>query len=373
MRDEINILHISPYFNYVCGVSKYVYLVLRGMKELSINNIPKLNLYFITNGGNALNRLYSIDIKPDIIPFKRGLGNLFFIISNTLQLEKYCISHNIDIIHSHHRYTELLSYLVKKRVSRKINKQIKIITTAHSIVKGYKSISFKSDKIIAVSNTVKNYLINNYRISKQNIIQFNNPVDISNDSNQIKINKSDLGINDRSKVILFVGRYSKEKGIDYLIKAFLEISRTHDLFLLIITDADENIKRKVKRKSEKIIFIEPCEDITMYYSLSDIVVVPSLVESLPYVVIESGMNKKFLIASNINGINEFIEDGKHAILFEAKNYNALIEALQRALNMSKTEKEQFVENLHARTNAFIDPVRYAEKLLKIYLEILNDS
>ncbi|MEG8988649.1 glycosyltransferase family 4 protein [Ignavibacteria bacterium 4148-Me] len=372
MRDEINLLHISPYFNYVCGVSKYVYLVLRGLKELSVNNVPKLNLHFITNGGDALSRLSSIDIRPDIITFKRGFRNLFFIIPNTFQLEKYCISHKIDIIHSHHRYTELLSYLVKKGIFRKTEKHIKIITTAHSIVKGYKSISFKSDKIIAVSNTVKNNLINNYGISEKKIVQFYNPVDKSV-TNEIQINRNDFKIDNKSKVILFVGRYSKEKGIDILIKAFLEVSKTYNLFLLIITDADENIKSHILRKNGRIIFIKPSDDITMYYKLSDIVIVPSLVESCPYVVLESGMNKKFLIASNINGINEFIEDGKHAILFEANNYKALIDSIQKALKISNSQKQQFVENLYEKTNTFSDPRSYAEKLLKIYIEMLNDS
>jgi len=372
MRDEINLLHISPYFNYVCGVSKYVFLVLRGLKELPINNIPKLNLHFITNGGDALSRLNSINIKPDIITFKRGFRNLFFIISNVWQLEKYCLAHKIDIIHSHHRYTELLSYLVKKRILRKTGKQIKIITTAHSIVKGYKSISFKSDKIIAVSNAVKNNLISIYGIPEQKIIQFYNPVDKSI-THGIQISRNDFKIDNNSKVILFAGRYSKEKGIDVLIKAFLDVSKTHNLFLLIITDVDENIKRDILRKNERIIFIEPCDDITMYYKLSDIVVVPSLVESCPYVVLEAGINKKILIASNINGINELIEDGKHAILFEADNYRALIEAIQKALRLSDTQKQQLTENLYEKTNSFSDPRSYADNLLKIYLEMLNDS
>lgn len=373
MRDNINILHISPYFNYVCGVSKYVYLLLRGLKELSVDCIPKINLYFITNGGDALQRLNSLGIKPHIIDFKRGMANLFYLIPNTCQLKEYCLSNNIDIIHSHHRYPELISNIIKKRIFKKNGKKIKTITTVHSIVNGYRNLSFQSDKIIAVSKTVRKNLINNYNVSEEKIIQFYNPVDKSNNYEKKRINRSNLEIDDQSKIILFVGRYSKEKGVDVLVKAFLEVSKVYDLYLLMITDAKDNIKRKILNKSDKIIFIKPCDDITMYYEISDIVVVPSLIESCPFVVLEAGINKKLLIASNVDGNSESLEDGKHAVMFDAGNKKKLIEAIQKALNMSEVQKQKLAENLHEKVNTFFDYKIYAEKLYRIYLSMLNDS
>lgn len=224
-----------------------------------------------------------------------------------------------------------------------------------------------------MSKTVRKNLINNYNVSEEKIIQFYNPVDKSNNYGKKRINRSNLEIDDQSKIILFVGRYSKEKGVDVLVKAFLEVSKVYDLYLLMITDAKDNIKRKILNKSDKIIFIKPCDDITMYYEISDIVVVPSLIESCPFVVLEAGISKKLLIASNIDGNSESLEDGKHAVLFDAGNEKKLIEAIQKALNMSEVQKQKLAENLHEKVNTFFDYKIYAEKLYEIYLSMLNDS
>lgn len=369
MKKELNILHISPYFNYVCGVSKYVYLVLKELKKSSDSDL-KLNLHFITNGGDGLNRLLAAGIKPTLFTFKKGVINSVYLKNNIIQLEDFCLNNDIDVIHTHHRYPELLSSIIQKRIFSKTGKKIKTITTAHSIVKGYRSISFQSDKIIAVSNTIKKYLIDNYRIPEEKIIQQFNPVDRLNNKVKEKIGRNKYGIPDESKIILYVGRFSNEKGIKVLLKAFSEIVKHKNVFLMMISDANEKEQKKIISRNSKIIFIKPCDDITEYYQLADIVVVPSLIESsLPYAVIESASNKKLLITSNIEVMKEFIEHNKHVIMFETDNHKALINAIYQAINMSEENKHVMTENLYSLINMFDNPKNYANKLLNIYINL----
>ncbi len=63
------------------------------------------------------------------------------------------LKNKIDIIHTHHRFPELIAV----RIGKKLN--IKTIHLAHGFTSGYKKISFKSDKIISVSNSEDDYLI----------------------------------------------------------------------------------------------------------------------------------------------------------------------------------------------------------------------
>ena len=72
-----NILHISPDFNYSCGVSKYVYSIL---KNFSGNESYKL--FFITNGGDALDKLKEIGVIPFILKFSKGWKNILNLLSN---------------------------------------------------------------------------------------------------------------------------------------------------------------------------------------------------------------------------------------------------------------------------------------------------
>jgi len=134
MKNEFNILHISPNFNYVCGVSKYVHIILKGLN--SFKDKYNIKLFFITNEGDSLERLSEIGIEPHILRFDKGIKNIFYIKKNLKELEKFCITNKIHIIHSHHRYPELLSNLLKRKLD------IKTITTVHSIIDGFKSLSF---------------------------------------------------------------------------------------------------------------------------------------------------------------------------------------------------------------------------------------
>lgn len=81
----LNILHISPDFNYACGVSKHVYLLLNELKK---NN--NYNLFFITNNGDSLDRLTKLGVQPTILGFNRGNRNVYNLFKNVLSLYRFC-------------------------------------------------------------------------------------------------------------------------------------------------------------------------------------------------------------------------------------------------------------------------------------------
>ena len=103
------ILFISPNFNLACGVSKHIYTLLTSEK---LNN--EFDLFFITNGGDALPKLNKAGINYKIESFKTNSILHFDILKNLKWLKEYCAQKEISIIHSHHRYPEYLSNLVKK-------------------------------------------------------------------------------------------------------------------------------------------------------------------------------------------------------------------------------------------------------------------
>ena len=201
---KTNILHISPDFNYSCGVSKHVFIIL---KILSIK--CKYKLFLISNKGDSFERLNAIkDLNFSIIDFEKDHKNPFKLISDFFQLLSYCKKYKIDIIHTHHRYPELLAFLVS------IITNIKTITTVHSFVQGLNRISFRSHKIIAVSNAVNKYLKKNYPHTKAKCVTIYNCLEekyfMSDDSDRIEIKKS-FGYDLNDRILLFVGRISKIK------------------------------------------------------------------------------------------------------------------------------------------------------------------
>ncbi len=360
--ERIKILHISPDFNYSCGGSKDLYWLLKSFSDNSI-----YELYFITNGGDALDKLRDIKLKPHILRFTRGIKNIFNLLQNLKALIDYCLKHNIDIIHTHHRYPELLAFLASKII------KFKTITTAHSIFPGRTFYSFKSEKIIAVSNSVKSMIINNHKVPIDKIVMINNFIEPINEMDQkIKSNiKSDLGISPNTKIILFLGRITKIKGVDTLIESFkLLIKKYNDINLLIIGSIyDKSLNNILVDLPNQIKLLDPVSNPYPYYSISDIIVLPSRVDPFPYVMLEAGLTKIPFIGSRTGGIEEFIEDNKNGLLIEPGCFMQLAQKISYLLD-NPGKGKLLAENLFAKVKENISSEKYYENLDKIYKQML---
>ncbi len=359
---RIRILHISPDFNYSCGVSKYVYSLL---KNFSINNY--YDIYFITNGGDALDKLKEIKISSHILKFSKGMRNILYIIQNLKAITDYCLKHKIDIIHTHHRYPELLAFIISKII------KIKTISTAHSILSGKNIFSFKSEMIIAVSNSVKNVLMKNYKVPVEKIVMINNFIEPIYETDQkTKLNiKSDLGISPKTKVILYLGRMTKIKGVDTLLDSFNLISKKYnDVFLLLIGSIyDNSLKNILIDLPTQIKLLNPVNNPYPYYSISDIIVLPSRVDPFPYVMLEAGIAKIPFVGSRTGGIEEFIDDNINGLLIEPGSSKQLAEKISYLLD-NPCNGEHLAENLFAKVKAHISSDEYYEILNNIYKKML---
>jgi glycosyltransferase involved in cell wall biosynthesis len=361
MKNKINVLHISPDFNYVCGVSKYIYLLFKEFRKYE-----DLNLFFVTNGGESLERLENLGYKPILMNFRKGWKNIFYFYQNLKLLEEFCRRNEIHIIHTHHRYPELLANLIKRKL------QIKTITTVHSLVDGYKSISFKSDLIIAVSKSVKENIENKFGVQEEKIIQFYNPLDFEELEEGLKSKPNfNFEFPVDAKIFLFIGRWTKIKGVDLLIKTFLEIFKKYkNVFLIIISDIPKNEKRKLQHLNKNFILIDAQKNIHGYFNIADVVVLPSRIEPFPFVMLEAGYYKKLFIGANTGGIGEFIENGVDGLLFElGKNIN--LEKLINDVLDNKYQMDLLAENLHKKVIREIPYTKiYVDKLIKIYKSLL---
>lgn len=353
----INILHISPNFNYACGISKYITIILNELIKY-----PEFKIHFVTNGGDSLERLEKNGIIAHIIKFDTGTKNILFIRKNLRELENFCQLKKIHIIHTHHRYPEFLANKLKNKLG------IKTITTVHSLVKGWKGLSFKSDKIIAVSKAVEKNLVKSFGVDPTKIIQLYNPIYLNENQTD---HSYELDFLSKYRILLFVGRYHRKKGFDLLLNAFNNISKIYtDLALVIVSDIEEKQKKKIIRNNNRIFIFPVQKSVHRFYSIAEIVVLPSFIESFPYVMLESGLNKKLFIGSNVGGISEFIEDRKNGLLFENGNLNSLITKLDYALKMSNEEKKELSNNLFNKVSNLYTPSKYAERLIKIYQYLL---
>lgn len=314
-------------------------------------------MHFITNGGNSLERLKDLNVKVSIMKFETGLKNFLYYYSNKNYLNKYIRENKINLIHTHHRYPEFLAY----RLSLK--NDIKTITTAHSIVKKYKNISFKSERIIAVSETVKKNILQNFNIDENKIeVLYNFPFfkPLSNG-----ISKSDLGIENK-KVLLYIGRMLKDKGVDILLRSFNDLKGKYNLSLVLIgSKMDKDISKLYQSDKKNILFLGEIEDVASYYKLSDVVILPTLNEPFGLTMVEAGYFNKPFIGSNSGGISEFITSNKEGLLFKKGDVHELSLKIETLLNDSVLSSK-IANNLHNKVLNNLSIDKYYQSLTYIY-------
>ncbi len=180
------------------------------------------------------------------------------------------------------------------------------------------------DRFICVSNASKNEFQANYKISGDKISVIYNGIDpndvIVYPTDKIKLFRKEFGISEKTFVVGTITRLVKDKGVDILLKAFAEFSKDClDSICLICGDGSEMNKLKKLAKSlgieNKVIFAGYVENIWQYLSLMDVFVFPSLHETFGLSVLEAIAAGKIVIATNVGGIPEVLNDIDSSFLF----------------------------------------------------------
>jgi glycosyltransferase involved in cell wall biosynthesis len=161
---------------------------------------------------------------------------------------------------------------------------------------------------------------------------------------------------DKENYVLYFGRYSKEKGIETIINAknikFICAGSGELEDEINSNEHITNVGFKSGKELEDLISKAKCS------------VYPSIwYENCPFSVMESISLGTPVVASNIGGIPELIDDGKTGILFEAGNVASFENAINSIINddAKADEMAKYCKSTHFDT---ID--KYCDKLLNIY-------
>lgn len=167
--------------------------------------------------------------------------------------------------------------------------------------------------------------------------------------------KKNLNIHD-NKVILYVGRLVKRKGVEYLIRAFGKLRAEYKDAILIIVGRGEQ-KDSLKSLSkvldiEKTVFFMDYVDDDMlraYYLLCNICVIPSVTDGIgdPWVFIvnEAMYFGKPIIATNsVGAAFDMIKNNENGFIVPEKDIDALYNSMKTILSNPKMEMEMGVES-----------------------------
>lgn len=235
-------------------------------------------------------------------------------------------------------------------------------------------IAFLSSKIIAVSQSVKNKF---HKIWHNKICVIYNAV--SNSAFKIKIPKEKLKkslmLDKDEKIIGIFSRLVKSKGHGIFIEAAYLLSKDFpNLKFLVCGSGEEleNIKKMAESLSieQKIIFTGHIDNISDYMNICDIVVSPSIEpESFGRVVIEAMSLGKVVVASNLGGHKEIIENMQDGVLIEPTASHLYYAISQIIKNDRLISKISF--NAREKVALKFSIARHKSLIEDLYIEMSN--
>jgi glycosyltransferase involved in cell wall biosynthesis len=139
-------------------------------------------------------------------------------------------------------------------------------------------------------------------------------------------------------VFCFIGRLVKDKGINELIQAFVELNKQHpSTKLLLVGPFERELDPLLPATEEEIqnnpniISVGFQSDVRPYLAISDVFVFPSYREGFPNVVMQAGAMELPCIVTDINGCNEIITDGVNGLIIPSKDKKVLKEKMELLL------------------------------------------
>ena len=309
------------------------------------------------------------DFKPDVV----HVNNFNFQLTPSILYE--IKRHNIPIVYTAHDGQLVCpnhlmqQYLTGERCIECINKS-PMQCTKHRCIHGSfaKSIlgtieayvyrmagAYKLiDVVIAPSKFIKEKLETNNDL-KGRILVKHNFVDLQGDMEDKETEKGDY--------VLFFGRYSREKGVETLLKA---CERTEEISYIFAGNGPLEEQVNMRNNVENRGFLSGDQLIQLIKKARFSIFPSECYENCPFSVMESMVCGTPVIASDIGGVPELIEDGKNGILFESGNVDELtgkIKALWEDRNINS--------KLHENCKEFkaVSLKEYTQELCEIYKKV----
>ena len=332
------------------GAEVMVYNLLSKLKEE-----PKLKIIALSlNEGILASKLKDAGIETYIIPEKNNsFAKVLLKAFNLLKKRK------IDIIHSHRYKENILALLLSKTTGVK-----KLITTMHGLSEPPSTLASSGStltstltyernantpvglktkidyfilkhfftNIVAVSQEMKNTLIQKYGFKKEKVEVIYNGIPLNSDLRNSKFEIRNL--KNGSFHIGTVGRMVPVKDFNLFLEIAAEIKRQvisnfefrisnlKNVRFSILGDGPlkEQLTKKVKELNIQncVDFMSPMPDPMPYYQSLDLYLNTSLHEGIPLSILEAMACKKPVVAPKVGGIPEIISDGENGVLVEAR-------------------------------------------------------
>jgi len=307
-------------------------------------------------------------------------------ISFITRLVKYCKQQKVDLIHSHlsgaNLYSCLAGFILRIPVIATYHNELYMPTSTEKYVP-IKNLIIRNlaSRTVLVANYMRDKYIKLGKFPDNRLVTIYNGISlglVNKDYNLAQL-RQELGIALNDPIIGNVANLRPPKGHEYLIEAAAILCKQfpNTRFLLIGEgERKKRLKEKIIRQiaelklQENVKLLGYRSDVRELLQLMDVFVLASTSEGLPLSVVEAHAASKPIVATNIGGLSEIVEDDKSGFLVEPKNPHILAEKLLTLIrNRTLREEMGNYGEMVVRSKFSIDTM--INKYQELYGELLN--
>jgi len=299
-----------------------------------------------------------------------------------------CLKEKPDIIHAHWAFPGgYLASIVSKIIGTKY-----VVSIHGGEIPLLKKFKFLQNRVINSLNNSSKVIVNSsysedemikFGVKKEKIVKINPaPNFVKHSSDKVSLQKfRNRFADDNVKIILYYGRLTERKGVEYVLRAIPEIN-TKSVHLIIVGGGEqlENLK-KITNSLElgnKVTFFGRASDdeLGSLHDISDVFVCPSIIDSkgeteaLGLVIPEAMESGLPVIASSVGGIVDIIKHEDNGLLVMQKDSKEIAIAIDRILS-DKEFANKLVLNSKKMVVEF-QPNKIAERHFQLFQKILSN-
>ncbi len=344
-----------------------------------MNNNMDVYLFCVENSKIDLNSNFISDEKK-----LRVRSSSYLNVFNILKLKKFLESKQIEIIHT--QFSKDLwtispaLWLIKKHIPLVFTKQLGSFIIKKDLL--HRLIYRRIDKAIAISQIIKNNLLETTPLEEEKIIIIHNVIDIEKynpDNYKRKTIRKQLAISDDVFVFTNVARLSPGKGQDIVIKSISMIKeQLKNVLFVFVGEAEESekfyesyLKLLVKENGldDLIKFLGFRKDIPEILAMSDAFIFPSYAEAFGISLVEAMASGLPNIVCKADGVLDIIIENETSLTFERNDIETLGQNILLLLN-NKELREKLRENSIKRAKDFSFD-SYNKKIIRLYSDLLE--
>jgi glycosyltransferase involved in cell wall biosynthesis len=363
------------------GAEQLMPTILKNLKQAGFN--IRICALQIRAGNPIASELERLGLPVDLIPIP-NLRQPF----NLIHILRYLRLHRPQLLHTQLEFADILGTLAAKILG------IPSVSTVHTLdVFPEKKSAWGRmklrwfllgkfcDRVIAVSEKTRLHYLQSGGLPPDKVSTLYNGVDISRfkimDATQTAKLKQELHLPLNSKIIITVAVLREPKGIQFMIRALPAIlEQCPDVHYLIVGDGEHgaaltDLVTALAIKNH-VIFAGHRTDIPDLLACCDIFVLPTLKDALPTVLIEALAAERPIVASNVGGVPEIIENGVNGLLVSSGDPSKLAEACLKLLKDNELSRQIVLAGSKTVQQRF-NIGSQIEQLSKMYEELTSHA